>query len=164
MCGTESKKLQKSKIEGAKIKVCTTCAGYGTAIDSGEDEAQTSTKYSTNSKKQPQSKPSKPQKSSDSSQTESLDAGESIVHNYGERIQKARQQQNMTRREFAKELNEKFGLIKRLEQEKSLPDNKTQRKIEKKLGISLTEESSTDWNSDGETDSLTLGDVVTKKD
>jgi len=60
-----------------------------------------------------------------------------IIDNYGKKIVEAREKINLTREEFAKRINEKESVIKRVENEEMEPDDKLTEKIEKFLDIKL---------------------------
>ena len=60
-----------------------------------------------------------------------------IIDNYGKKIIEAREKINLTREEFAKTINEKESVIKRVENEEMEPDDKLTEKIEKFLDIKL---------------------------
>jgi putative transcription factor len=63
-----------------------------------------------------------------------------LVENYGELIRKTRQRKGMNVEDFAKKLNEKESVIKKLEKEQMNPTMILVRKVERELGISLIEE------------------------
>ncbi len=91
-----------------------------------------------------------------------------IAQDYDERIRNARESKGVSQEDLARELNEKASLIRKLERGDTLPSDKVQRKLEKALGISLTEGAATgddeEYESDSSTGSYTLGDVVKRKD
>jgi len=60
-----------------------------------------------------------------------------IVDNYGKKIIENRKKINLTREEFAKKINEKESVIRRVESEEMEPDDKLTEKIERFLGIKL---------------------------
>jgi len=60
-----------------------------------------------------------------------------IIDNYGKKIIEARKKINLTREEFAKKINEKESMIKRIENEEMRPSDKLIEKIEKFLEIKL---------------------------
>jgi putative transcription factor len=96
-----------------------------------------------------------------------LDDVETLSTDYDERIRAAREQRGLSQEDLAKELNEKASLIRKLEHGDMLPSDDVQTKLERKLGISLADasgEGDTEWESDSEAGSYTLGDVVERKD
>jgi putative transcription factor len=60
-----------------------------------------------------------------------------IIDNYGKKIIEAREKIKLAREEFAKKINEKESVIKRVENEEMKPDDKLAEKIEKFLEIKL---------------------------
>jgi uncharacterized protein (TIGR00270 family) len=60
-----------------------------------------------------------------------------IVDNYGKKIIEARKKINLTREKFAKKINEKESVIRRVESEEMEPDDKLTEKIERFLEIKL---------------------------
>jgi putative transcription factor len=96
-----------------------------------------------------------------------FDEMDEVVPDYDQRIRNARESEGLTQEELAKQLNEKASLIRKLERGDVLPSDKVQRKLEKALGISLSEGGGGDdseWSSDSSTGGTTLGDVVKRKD
>ena len=89
-----------------------------------------------------------------------------VVQDYDDRIRNARESEGLTQEELADQLNEKSSLIRKLERGGVLPSDTVQRKLEKALGLTLSEGGSGDseWSSDSATGGTTLGDVVKRKD
>jgi putative transcription factor len=95
-----------------------------------------------------------------------FDDMEELATDYDDRIRDAREARGLSQQELANELNEKASLIRKLERGDILPSDSVQRKLERKLDISLAEGSEaeeTEWSSDSAT-TTTLGDVVKRKD
>ena len=116
-------------IEGGKMTVCSRCAQFGTRDwDPREKTAQ-----------QPRRRPSgsaAPQRPrSDIEAAEAMD----LVDDYGELIRRTRQRNGMTVEDFAKKLNEKESVVKKLEKEEINPSVTLIRKVERELGIKLLE-------------------------
>lgn len=91
---------------------------------------------------------------------------EEIATDYDDRIRQAREEMSLSQEDLAGQLNEKASLIRKLERGDTLPSDSVQKKLEKKLGISLTEgttDEDADW-SGGSSTTTTLGDVVKRKD
>lgn len=94
---------------------------------------------------------------------------EEVATDYDQRIRSAREAEGLSQEELASQLNEKVGVIRKLERGDTLPTDEVQRKLERALGISLSEGASSDddgdYDSSGSaTGSYTLGDVVKRKD
>jgi putative transcription factor len=97
-----------------------------------------------------------------------FDEMEEVAADYDQRIRNARESKGLSQEELAKQLNEKSGVIRKLERGDSLPTDEVQRKLERALDISLSEGSSSDDEYEGDSSSstgtYTLGDVVKRKD
>jgi putative transcription factor len=173
MCGAETSTPKTVKIEGAELDVCDSCADFGTEVRT-QESSQTSTKYSTSS-------------GSDSSSSGSASSGgasgggggsgrrrrdmfdemDEVAADYDQRIRQARESAGLSQEDLAGELNEKASLIRKLERGDMLPSDSVQKKLERKLEISLSEggtSEDTEWEGGSSTGSYTLGDVVTRKD
>ncbi|MFB6081534.1 MAG: multiprotein bridging factor aMBF1 [Halanaeroarchaeum sp.] len=170
MCGAETASPKTVKIEGAELQVCDNCASFGTEVDQ-QGSSSTSTKYSTGS-----SGSSSSQSSGGSSgggggsnrrRRDMFDEMEEVAADYDQRIREARESAGLTQEELAKQVNEKASLVRKLEHGDILPSDEVQRKLERKLDISLTESAETEedeWESGGDSQGLTLGDMVKRKD
>lgn len=175
MCGTEVANPKTVKVEGAELDVCDDCADFGTEVRQ-ESSSSTSTKYSTSSSSASSSGSSGSSGSSSSGSASSggsrrrdmFDEMEEVATDYDQRIRNARESKGLSQEELAKQLNEKVGVIRKLEHGDSLPTDKVQRKLERALDISLSEGSSSDDEYEADSDSssgtYTLGDVVKRKD
>ena len=89
-----------------------------------------------------------------------------VATDYDQRIRQAREGEGLSQEELAKELNEKASLIRKLERGDVLPSDEVQRKLERRLDISLVEgadDDETEWEG-GDGTTTTLGDVVKRKD
>ncbi len=63
---------------------------------------------------------------------------EMLVPDYGEVIKRARQSRGMSRKELARALSIREGLLAKIENQELIPEDKIRRKLEKFLGIKLT--------------------------
>lgn len=91
---------------------------------------------------------------------------DTMATDYDDRIRNARERAGLSQEELAKELNEKQGVIRKLERGEILPSDDVQKKLERALDISLVEgEDSEDseWSSES-SGSMTLGDVVKRNE
>jgi len=97
-----------------------------------------------------------------------FDEMDELAPDYDQRIRQARESAGLSQEELAKELNEKASLIRKLEHGDVLPSDDVQKKLERRLSISLTgeggEEEDAEWESSGGGTGLTLGDMVKRKD
>jgi len=106
--------LFKAKVEGTILEVCEDCSKYGELIE-------TKPVRIVKVRRMPRVK-----------EEETI-----IVDNYGKKIIEAREKTNLTREEFAKKINEKESVIKRIESEEMRPNDKLLEKIERFLDIKL---------------------------
>ena len=94
-----------------------------------------------------------------------FDEMEELAGDYDERIRAAREQEGLSQEDLAGSLNEKASLIRKLERGDVLPSDDVQKKLERRLDISLSEGSEdgdAEWES-GASMTQTLGDVVKRK-
>ncbi len=64
---------------------------------------------------------------------------EEIIDNYGEEIRKAREKLGLPLKVLGEMIAEKESTLLRIEEQKTLPSEKTRLKLEKELGIKLTD-------------------------
>ena len=173
MCGAEESSLTTTKVEGAELELCENCQGFGTTVETQQSTGGTS-KYSTSSSSGKTSSSGGAGGSSSSSsggsssrrKKDMFDDMDELAGDYDDRIREGREALGLTQEELANQLNEKASLIRKLERGDILPSDGVQTKLEKKLEITLTEGTDvedTEWSS-GSSGSMTLGDVVERKD
>lgn len=133
MCGKEGM-CRPAYIEGTKLNVCQNCSRFS-------DESKTSGRSNV-----PGPSASvieeRLQRRERRMQTKDVYAGMSsveFVDDYGGAIRSARMKKGMDQEEFAASINEKKGIIAKLESNDMIPDEKLTKKIEKALNIKLTE-------------------------
>ena len=170
MCGAETASPKTIKVEGAELDVCDNCADFGTEVKT-QQSSSTSTKYSTSSSSGNSNTSTGSSGSSGGSRSrrkDMFDDMEEIAQDYDDRIRTARESTGLSQEDLAKDLNEKASLIRKLEHGDILPSDSVQKKLEKKLDISLTTGSAgaddEEWSGGSSTGSYTLGDVVKRKD
>lgn len=117
MCGSDTSSSTKVKIEGAVLNVCDSCK------DLGEEVGTSGSKKKKRKKK--------------SSRTKKRGSGKTLVPDYGERVKAAREDEQLSIKEVADELNEKESLIKKIEQEDLKPDKSLAKKLSKRFDITL---------------------------
>jgi putative transcription factor len=158
------------KVEGAELDVCDECADFGTEVKQ-DSSSTTSTKYSTSSSGSSGSSGGSSGggsggSSGGRSRRDMFDQMEELVSDYDDRIRDAREGAGLSQEELADELKEKASVIRKVERGDSLPSDDVREKLERELGISLTESGdSTDeeWSSSNDGAGLTLGDKVKRK-
>ena len=166
MCGAERASLTTTKVEGAELELCDDCKDFGTEVKTEPSSTSTS-KYSTSSSSSGAS-------SSTSSsgggggggrRRDMFDQMDEIASEYDQIIRTAREDEGLSQEDLANELNEKASLIRKLERGEMLPSDDVKSKLERRLGISLSEGSDDEeasWESDSSM-TQTLGDVVERK-
>lgn len=90
-----------------------------------------------------------------------------LAQDFDEQLRAARESAGLSQQELARELNEKASLIRKLEQGNTLPTDELQQKLERRFDIELSAGGSvddSDWESDTDSSSYTLGDMVKRKD
>jgi len=169
MCGAERASLTATKVEGAELQLCDDCTEFGTEVRT-EEASTTSTKYSTSSSSGSDASGSDASGESSSASSrgrDMFDDMEEIVADYDGRIRDARESRGLSQEELADDLNEKTSLIRKLERGEILPSDDVQRKLERKLDVSLSEGAGggddEEW-SGGSSTTTTLGDVVKRKE
>ncbi len=170
MCGSQESSLTTTKVEGAELELCENCQGFGTTVETQQSTGGTS-KYSTSSSSGKSSSSGGSQSSgsgggSTRRKRDMFDDMDELAGDYDDRIREGRESLGLTQEELANQLNEKASLIRKLERGDILPSDDVQSKLEKKLEITLTEGTDvddTDWSS-GSSGSMTLGDVVKRKE
>ncbi|WP_418282348.1 multiprotein bridging factor aMBF1 [Halorubrum sp. DTA98] len=170
MCGADQTSLTTTKVEGAELELCSSCTDFGTEVRE-EPSTAGGSKYSTSSSSgTPSSSSSSSSSGSGSSggssrRRDMFDDMEEIATDYDDRIRTARESEGLSQEELADQLNEKASLIRKLERGDTLPTDEVQRKLERALDISLVEGEDVDaeWES-GDSGTMTLGDVVKRKD
>jgi putative transcription factor len=144
LCGEDSENLKKTKIEGAVMKVCSSCSDMGDVIEQKK-------------KKKTKKKSSKTYRPKDT---------EKLTSNYGEKLKEAREDRKLSIKELADSLNEKASLIKKVEREDLKPEKSLANKLSKELDVTLyvnpeVYDTSVESTDDGK---ATLGDVAKVKE
>lgn len=130
------------QVEGAKLRVCRACSGSGKIL-----------KWPTQA----------PQKGAQGMQEAPRARRElEVVDGYGTLIAAARKRLGLPMNVLAEKINEKLSFLERVEHQKTLPDERVARKLEKELGITLLSEV-TESEAAGESRKgapVTLGDII----
>ncbi len=144
LCGEDSDKLKKTKIEGAVMKVCSSCTDMGDVIEQKEKKTKKKRKTTTYRPKDT----------------------EVLANKYGEKIKEAREDRKLSIKELADSLNEKASLIKKVEREDLKPEKALANKLSKELDITLyVNPEVSDHRIESTSDKkATLGDVANVKD
>lgn len=125
-------------VEGAKLFVCAGCSGSGKLLRS-------------------------PPRRQEEGQAPRARQELEIADGYGQIIAGARKKLGLPLEVLAERINEKLSFLERVEHERTLPDEKVARKLEKELGITLLQEVSSGVAAnakDGQGKGMTLGDIL----
>ncbi|WEL23986.1 multiprotein bridging factor aMBF1 [Candidatus Nanohalovita haloferacivicina] len=146
LCGEETDSTTKTKIEGAVLQVCDSCAEMGE-------------KVKTKSKKKKRKKKKKSRRRRKRNE-------EVLINDYGKKVKEARESKQLSIMELADDLNEKESLLKKIEQQELKPEKSLAQKLEKKFNLELyTIPEAWDQETDsGDSRSATLGDVAEVKE
>lgn len=141
MCGKEVSVLSKAEIEGTIVEVCDRCIRFGTKIIEKPKYKLVSRPIVFKELKENEFE---------------------LIPNYGKTIVRYRELKGLTREEFAKKINEKVSVIKRLEEEQMEPSEELTKRIESFLEIKLMERYQERFKQpEGKRKGrLTVGDIV----
>lgn len=145
ICGSRTKDIYITDVEGAELRVCTKCA-KGKRIVSKVIE-----------------RPYSQKKGARKGNEKGNDEDTQVVDDYGKLIHNAREAMRLPLKVLAEMLNEKETLLRRIEQQRTLPSIAVAKKLEKALGVRLTEAAITDnalESVERGSGKATLGDFV----
>ena len=143
-------------IEGGRLTVCSQCSKFSN--QEWDPKAPQARKSPTRRRSaQPAMR-----RRSDIEAAESLE----LVDGYGMIIKKARQKRGLSVEDFAKKINEKESVVKKLEKEDMNPPTDLIRKVQRELGINILEEAETSTGAvlTRPMGPRTLGDLIKIKD
>lgn len=144
LCGKVVDRLFLAEVEGSEIEVCEECGKFGKVVKEIRPRKEKENKFIV--KKEV---------------VELEESEEELKPNYGDLIIHARQKAGLERKEFAMEINEKESIIRRLELQQMVPNDKLKKKIEDFLDIKLTEVyKKKKIQSSPAKGTLTLGDII----
>ena len=125
VCGEEIRgQPHRRIIEGGRLTVCGRCANFGSSDWNPRMPRQP-----------PRGRPVQRRPRSEVEATETME----LVEDYGAMIRRARQKRRLTVEDFARKIQEKESVVKKLEKEELNPPQKLIRKLENALGIKLLE-------------------------
>jgi putative transcription factor len=137
MCGKEAGAARPVFIEGTKLHVCQNCMRFGE-----EYKAQPGSRPGNAPAPSAAVIEERLQKREKRMQTKDVYANPQsveLVADYGKVIKEARSAAGMDVEQFAASINERKGIIAKVEANNLIPDEKLMKKIEKALNITLTE-------------------------
>lgn len=156
MCGKEAP-LKTAIVEGTEMRVCPDCLEYGHEKTKAPEVTDRS-KIAKGAQNRAQAK--KKKRSRDVYE----DNPEVLAEDYGQRVQKARQEQDLTVEELSDQLNEKRSVISKTEAQDHHPSDELVKKLERKLGIELMEQPEETHREKagggGKSGPVTLGDLL----
>lgn len=135
MCGADAP-LQRAKVEGVELSVCSKCAPHGVSLHSSHKKQQINRRVLRHKRK-------------GRSHAASLDDDVHVIDDVGRVLQQARQKRKLDQTQFADLLQEKESFIKNIERGQQRVSLALAKKWEKKLGLQLV--TSAD-NGDGDDD------------
>lgn len=139
ICGAEIEgKAQYIAIGSSKLRVCKTCARYGTAVtEDAEAQAQVKTKTSVGSEQAKQAQLTQAKRRLYEQMDHEIEEGLEIDDDYGRKIKEAREKAGLKQAELALRINERQSLLRKIEHEEIMPTDAVRKKIERLLKISL---------------------------
>jgi putative transcription factor len=145
LCG-KNEQLFKTAIEGTELSVCRSCASYG--VNSPTLKKSVSKKE--NSYELP---------------IELREQSYELKPNYFQIVKEARERRSIMQEDFAKKIQEKLSVIRKIESGAYEPPIELARRLEKALGVRIIEKvSSGDITKiSNRTTSMTIGDLLHKK-
>ena len=148
LCGKVEENLSRTMIEGVELDVCGQCSKFGKVIAPVK-------RYSPKEQHKmiQWSQPRAPKE----------EKIELLAENYPELVKKKRESMGLSQKDFALRINEKESTIHNIETGHFEPSMETARKLEKSLGIKLTEmhdEKPLAAERKKKDDGFTLGDFI----
>lgn len=157
LCGKETDRTTAVIIEGTTLRVCRECVRFGDTLKSSKKEMPVrSAIVERLEQRQRRMRP------------KDVYVGEEtieLVVDYPKLIKEARMAREWKQETLAAKINEKTSVINKLERGDIRPDDALIKKIEKELGITLTEKVPVikAESKSGKATALTLGDLVKMK-
>ncbi len=158
LCGKSMPRLKKVLIEGVVLNVCDSCARHGRTLKKGEEKYYAPGNPSIIRERLKR-------KDRPVYRDVPLEEEEVLAEDYSDRVRNARLQMGLTQEELARRILEKESVIAKIERGEMHPDRKLIRKLEKTLGIKLTEKVTPVRVDRGKAKggALTLGDLLSMK-
>ena len=159
MCGKEVPMTKTVIVEGSRLNVCPGCARFG------EDYRASSSNGAPVTQTVIQDRLQKRERRMQSKDIYAGSASVELVDDYGGVIREARVAKGMDLDQFAASILEKKGTLAKIEANNLIPDDKLIKKIEKALGIKLTEavQSGVTVGGGNGRNSMTLGNFIKKE-
>lgn len=139
MCGKNiSGPSHRVIVEGTELNVCPGCAKYGHEVKPVRAYTPPSAPpgITIRTRSQSQSQPRSRQRRRPDMFDQMTDE---LVDDCGMVIRRAREARGMSQEDLARKIQEKASLLKKIERNDLTPDDSVRKKLERTLGISLTE-------------------------
>ena len=158
MCGRDVPQTRTVIVEGSRLNVCPACARFG------EDFKTSSSGGAPVTQSVIEERLEKRERRMKSKDIYAGSTSVELVDDYGGVIRAAREAKGMDLEKFASSILEKKGTIAKIESNSLIPDDKIIKKIEKALGIKLTEtvQSGAAVGPGGSGDRMTLANFIKK--
>ncbi|MBQ8373056.1 MAG: TIGR00270 family protein [Candidatus Methanomethylophilaceae archaeon] len=159
MCGKEVPMTKTVIVEGSRLNVCPGCARFG------EDYRASSSNGAPVTQTVIEERLQKRERRMQSKDIYAGSASVELVDDYGGVIREARVAKGMDLDQFAASILEKKGTLAKIESNNLIPDDKLIKKIEKALGIKLTEsvQSGVTVGGGNGSNKMTLGNFIRKE-
>ena len=159
MCGKEVPVTKSVIIEGSKMDVCPNCARFG------EDYRASTSGGAPVTQSVIEERLQKRERRMQSKDIYASSTSVELIEDYGGAIRDARTEQGMDQKKFAAMIQEKQGTLAKIESNNLIPDDKLVKKIEKALGIKLTETVNTGVTvgSGSQGNKMTLANFIRKE-
>lgn len=150
LCGSQTERIFRTRIEGAEMKVCQNCSQLGQVIEEVIFDEPEQDEYVS-----PNVKPSR-------NTAHSPEIIEVVVKDYGRRVKNAREQKGLKQKELATKLAIKESLLHNIESSHFEPNIELAKKLEKFLHIRLIDqiEDKPVNLQHHDSGSMTLGDML----
>lgn len=159
MCGKEVPVTKTVIVEGTRLNVCPSCARFG------EDYRASSSNGAPVTQSVIEERLQKRERRMQSKDIYSGSTSVELVDDYGGVIREARIAKGMDLDQFAASILEKKGTLAKIESNNLIPDDKLIKKIEKALGVKLTEavQSGVTVGAGNNSNKMTLGNFIKKE-
>lgn len=147
LCGRKTDTAYVVEIDNVELGVCARCAKGRHIISEISDPKRRTVNRSANAQ----------------APVPQRDEDRQVVENYGQLIRAARERMKLPLRVLAEMLNEKEGLLSRVEEQKTLPPEGLRKKLERALRISLLEPETSEkasYQNTGRKEAATLGEFM----
>lgn len=159
MCGKTVPQTREVIVGGARLNVCPNCAKFGEATGASASRPGAPVTQAVIDQRL-ERRERRMQSKDIYSGTTTIE----IVDDYGGVIRRAREAKGMDLKTFANEIQEKQGLLAKVEANNQVPDDKLIKKIEKALDIKLTEAVQSGGSVGvGRADGMTLGNFIKRE-